>query len=195
MQDEQIRSFIAIELPSEMKRRLKEFQARFKLPRHNFVRWVSPEAIHLTLKFLGNITPGQAEDIKSMLQAITCEHKAFDLHTARVGCFPNLKKVRVFWLGLEGDLAELISLHSSIDKISGKMGFAVENRPYAAHLTLARVREECTSSERWEFSELIKDAVFEPEYTLNVRNVSLMRSKLTPGGAVYTRLGEYALLE
>ena len=195
MQDEQIRSFIAIELPAEMKSRLKEFQAHLKMPRHTFVRWVSPETIHLTLKFLGNITPGQVEQLKSMLQAITREHSPFELHTARAGCFPNLKKVRVFWLSLEGDIAKLISLYKAIDEASGKMGFASENRPYTAHLTLARIKEECTTSQRWEFSELIKDALFEPEYTIDVRSVSLMRSKLTPGGAVYTRLGEFALQE
>jgi 2'-5' RNA ligase len=193
MQEELIRSFIAIELPPEMVSRLKEFQARFKLPRHTFVKWVSPESIHLTLKFLGNVTMKQVEQLNAMLQTNSREFDQFELRTARTGCFPNEKRVRVFWLGLEGEIPKLMSLHKAIDEGSAKLGFPSENRPYTAHLTLARIKEECSPSQRWEFVELIRDASFEPESIIQVKRVSLMRSKLTPGGAVYTRLAEHHL--
>ncbi|MHB8085328.1 MAG: RNA 2',3'-cyclic phosphodiesterase [Dehalococcoidia bacterium] len=193
MIDQEIRAFVSIELPAELRKMMSDFQAGLKRPGQGFVRWVKPESVHLTLKFLGNIKPGQAESIKKELCDIVKDNKAFSIVTAHTGCFPNLKSARVFWLGLEGDLDTLLKLQGQIDEALSRVGFAKENRPFTAHLTLARIKEDCSMVDRMEFAELVKGVSFPRPFTMKVDTVSLMRSKLTPAGAVYTRLAEFTL--
>ena len=191
--DSQIRSFIAIELPDELKAGLIVFQKKMKLPGHNFVRWVSIDGIHITLKFLGNVTPKQIEDIQRSLEPIAQSRRVFTLHTAATGVFPNLQRMRVFWLGLNGDIANLIELQHAIDASLLKSGFEPEKRPFTPHLTLARLKDDCRQNERWEFGELIKETRYEPIYYIKVEKISLMRSQLLPGGAVYSKIAEFKL--
>jgi 2'-5' RNA ligase len=189
--DEQIRSFIAIELPDELKIRLKSFQASLRLPKHNFIKWVSPEGIHITLKFLGNINHKQVEEIKEVLTPIARLNKSFVINTSEIGVFPNLNRVRVLWLGLSGDISSLQKLYEDIDKALARRNFAPEKRPFTPHLTLARLKEDCFPSDRWEFGELIKGVKFEPSYMMKVEKLSFIRSQLFPAGAVYSKLAEF----
>ncbi|MCX6005565.1 MAG: RNA 2',3'-cyclic phosphodiesterase [Chloroflexi bacterium] len=189
--DEQIRSFIAIELPDELKIRLKNFQATLKLPKHNFVKWVSPDGIHITLKFLGNVSYKQIDDIKGLLIPIVGSSKSFVINTSEIGVFPNLNKVRVLWLGLSGDVSSLQKLQQDVDRSLSKRSFTPEKRPFTPHLTLARLKEDCFPNERWEFGELIKGVRFGPSHVIRVEKLFLMRSKLFPGGAVYSKLAEF----
>jgi len=189
--DEQIRSFIAIELPEELKIKLKNFQASLRLPKHNFVKWVSPDGIHITLKFLGNINNRQVDDIKNVLTPIARLSKSFALHTSEIGVFPNLNKVRVLWLGLNGDISSLQKLYQDIDKALAVKNFASEKRPFTPHLTLARLRDDCFPNDRWEFGELVKGVRFEPSCMIKVEKLSFMRSRLLPGGAAYSKLAEF----
>ncbi|MGA2159737.1 MAG: RNA 2',3'-cyclic phosphodiesterase [Dehalococcoidia bacterium] len=193
MIDQEIRAFIAIELPAELRKMMSDFQAGLKRPRQGYVKWVNPESVHLTLKFLGNIKQGQADSIKKELYDIAKDNKAFSIVTSRTGCFPNLKRVRVFWLGLDGDTDYLLKLQGQIDEALSHMGFAKENRPFTAHLTLARIKEDCSMGDKLEFSELVKDASFPRPFSMTVDTVSLMRSELTRAGAVYTRLAQFTL--
>jgi len=193
MTDEQIRAFIAIELPDELKGRLRSFQAHLKLPRHSFIKWVSPDSIHLTLKFLGNVNLKKIDSIKDEMGKITAGKKAFKLITTEPGCFPNPKRIRVFWLGLSGDVEILAEIQREIDKSLAKLGFADEGRPFSPHLTLARVKDECLPSDRWDFAELIEGAKFDPCCEIKVEKISLMRSQLTTAGAIYSRLADFKL--
>ncbi len=193
MVDSDLRVFIAIELPGELVTALRTFQAGLKLAGHNFVKWVEPGSIHLTLKFLGNVDVKQVDKVKDgIIKAVkSCE--PFNLITGGSGCFPSLKKPRVLWLGLEGDVENLLSLQKKIDDTMALQGFARETRPFTAHLTLARLREDCSLSSMLEFSQLVSTAKFEPHITMKVDAVSLIRSQLTPRGAIYSRLAEYRL--
>jgi 2'-5' RNA ligase len=193
MIDQQIRAFIAIELPAELRKRMGEFQAGLKRPQQKFVKWVNPGSVHLTLKFLGNVKEKQLDSIKKELQDIAKESRTFSIATSETGCFPNLKRARVFWLGLDGDIDQLLKLQGRIDEALSRMGFAKENRPFTAHLTLARLKEDCSMADRLEFAELVKDANFERPFSMKIEAVSLMRSQLTPAGAVYTQLAEFRL--
>ncbi|MGD0355706.1 MAG: RNA 2',3'-cyclic phosphodiesterase [Dehalococcoidia bacterium] len=193
MIDQQIRAFIAIELPAELRKRMGEFQAGLKGPQQKFVKWVNPGSVHLTLKFLGNVKEKQLDSIKKELQDIAKESRTFSIATSETGCFPNLKRARVFWLGLDGDIDQLLKLQGRIDEALSRMGFAKENRPFTAHLTLARLKEDCSMADRLEFAELVKDANFERPFSMKIEAVSLMRSQLTPAGAVYTQLAEFRL--
>jgi 2'-5' RNA ligase len=193
MSSESVRLFIAIGLPAELVKRLRDFQSGPGLTRLPYVKWVDPGSIHLTLKFLGDVAPMRLEAVKESGAAAVRPIRPLKLTTGNTGFFPGPQRARVFWLGLEGDIAELGRLQQCIDTAMSKIGFESENRPFTAHLTLARLREGCSGSQRLEFAALAGAAVFEPGPPMPVQSVSLMRSQLTPGGAMYTRLAEFPL--
>ena len=193
MNGEAVRSFIAIELPAELVKRLNDFQAGLSAVRPQHVKWVDPASIHLTLKFLGNVDAGRLEAVKESAAAAVRPFRPFELTTGCTGFFPGPQRARVFWLGLEGDSVELGRLQQSIDIAMSKLGFESENRAFNAHLTLARLREGCSGAQRLEFASLAGPAIFEAGPPMQVKSAALMRSQLTPRGAVYTRLAEFPL--
>jgi len=190
---EAIRSFIAVELPAELIKRLKDFQAGLSMARLRGVKWVEPGSTHLTLKFLGSVDAGRLEAVKGAAAVAVRSQRPFQLTTGGTGFFPGPQRARVFWLGLEGDIDELGRLQQSIDRTMADLGYESERRPFTAHLTLARLREECSSAERLELASLVRTAAFESGPPVKVRAVALMRSQLTPRGAVYTRVAEFPL--
>jgi len=193
MNGEPTRAFIAIELPAELVKRLKDFQAGLNPARLRYVKWVDAGTIHLTLKFLGNVDTGRLEAVMRSTEDAVKEHSPFQLTTGRTGFFPGPQRARVFWLGLEGDAGELGRLQQDIDRAMAGLGFESESRPFTAHLTLARLREGVSATERIEFAGLVQPAVFKPGPPIRVGAVALMRSQLTLRGAVYTRLAELPL--
>ena len=193
MADEVIRSFIAIELPGELAKQLKDFQAGLKSQGLHSAKWVDPGSMHLTLKFLGDVDVKSLAAVKDETGIAVRSSRRFHLVTGRTGFFPDLMRPRVFWMGLEGDIDALMALHKAIDEALSKLGYARENRPFTAHLTLARLREESSIIDRTEFARTAQAGVFKPSYDMEVNSVALMRSQLTPRGAIYTRLAEFTL--
>ena len=191
MHDGQLRSFVAIPLPGELKSKIAIFQSGFKTLGFGFVKWVEPESMHLTLKFLGNQNLMKLETVKRVLNTCTAGCKPFTLSTGQIGCFPNYRRIRIFWLGLDGDVDRLLDLQEEIDKALAKEGFPREGRPFTAHLTLARLRDESSPQDRLELAEKIQGASFEPCCGFNVDHIVLMKSTLTPHGPLYTRLSEF----
>jgi 2'-5' RNA ligase len=190
---EAVRSFIAIELPVDLVTRLRNFQAGLNSPKLRYVKWVDPGSMHLTLKFLGSVDAGRLESIKEAAATAVRSQHPFELTTGSIGFFPGPQRARVFWLGLEGDTEELGRLQQGIDRAMAGLGFEIESRPFTAHLTLARLRDECSGAERLEFAGMVRPAVFEPGPPIQVQAVALMRSQLTPRGALYTRLAEFPM--
>lgn len=186
---EQVRTFIAIELSDEFKTQLAEAQARLKArsPGRS-VKWVNPEGIHLTLKFLGNVPAGQIPAISGAIERAVAGHSAFDIHLAGLGCFPDLNRPRVIWVGMEGDLEALEALQRAVEKELHALGYPPEGRRFTAHLTLGRVRDDATPDERRRLGEAVRATVLESGAGLTVHQVSLMKSDLQPTGAVYTQL-------
>ena len=185
---EQIRSFVAIELSEEAKEGLARLRKELERDDHKFVKWVAPGGIHLTLKFLGNIPFKQVTAITEAMKRATQGISPFCLEISGVGVFPNPKQVRVFWVGVSGEMDKLSMLQQNIDSALAGLGFAKEERPFMPHLTLARVREGASPLERRSFGELVGSTVFEDKYHIKVEAVSLIRSQLRPGGAIYTGL-------
>ena len=192
---DEIRAFIAIELPGKLKAMLKDLENKLKTPKSRCAKWVDPVAIHLTLKFLGNVMPKVLEELKRDVEAEVRKSQPFMLATTETGCFPNTQRPRVFWLGLGGDIDRLLDLQSRIDESAGRLGFPRENRPFTAHLTLARLRDDCSVVERAGFAELVKGVRLEPGFSMRVSAVSLIRSQLRPEGAIYTRLSEFKMTD
>ena len=184
----QIRSFVAIELPEEAKKGLSRLRRELERDEHRFVKWVEPGGIHLTLKFLGNIPSKRVAEITEAIGKATQGISPFHLEISGIGAFPSAKQVRVFWVGVGGEVDKLSRLQQNVDSALAALGFAKEERPFVPHLTLARIREGASPLERRSFGELVGSAIFEDKYSIEVKAVRLMRSQLTPAGAVYTCL-------
>ncbi len=191
---EQIRAFIAIELSEELKASLARLQELIKLGSESYVKWVDPQGIHLTLKFLGNIS---VDKVSAISEAIAEEARSvapFRLELTEFGAFPNTKAPRVAWVGLGGDLESLLRLQRGIDQALIPLGFPPEAREFSPHLTLGRVRDQATPQERRRLGERVASLEVQGQPSLYVDRVSLMRSQLTSKGAIYSRLSAAELL-
>jgi len=184
---EQIRSFIAIELPSELKLELGRLEDQLKSGKQSWVKWVDPDSIHLTLKFLGNIAVDRIDEITRAVEEAAQEVPPLHLEVKGLGVFPNFKRVQVVWVGVGGEVAELGVLYQRIESNLARLGFIPELRPFTSHLTLARVRQQASLDERQRFGQLIAGTSFEAG-AINVDAISLMRSQLTREGAIYNRI-------
>jgi len=192
---EQVRSFIAIELPHELRRKLSQLQAQLKSGGLASVKWVDPYGVHLTLKFLGNVAVNRLNNITKAIEVAARGISPFRLEVLELGVFPNLKRVQVVWVGIGGDIDKLGQLQQRIESNLVPLGYVSESRPFAPHLTLARLRDTASLVERQKLGELIAGTRFESSYTFEVDCVSLMRSQLTREGAIYSRIGSVRLVK
>lgn len=188
---EEVRSFIAIELPAEVKQKMGELEASIRKQREFNVKWVDPESIHLTLKFLGNVSSGMVTQLTDTMTAAAVGTAPFRLEVTGTGVFPNPQRVRVVWVGVKGDVDVLTALQQRLDKGLAGLGFAPENREFSPHLTIGRVRDEAGPAERQALGKLIAATGFAGG-AFTVAGYSLMRSVLTRQGAVYSQLGYVA---
>jgi len=190
---EQIRSFIAIELPDELKAEIKRVQAKLKSDGEAGVKWVDPRGIHLTLKFLGDVAADRIDEITGAIRVAVQGISPFRLEVKGLGVFPNLNRVRVVWVGLSGELDKLIQLARSIETNVSPLGFPTESREFTPHLTLARVGDRVPPDERQQLGQLIASTKFEAKSAIEVKAINLMKSQLTPQGAIYSRLNSVEL--
>ena len=190
---EQVRSFIAIELPGELKLGLIQLQSRLKLGKQPWVKWVEPHSIHLTLKFLGSIPVDKIGEITRAMEEAAQGIPPFHLEVSDLGVFPNLRRVQVAWVGISGQLDKLGQLQQGIESNLARLGFTSESRPFTPHLTLARLRQQASLEERQKFGQLIAGTKFEAVYAIEVDAISLMRSQLTREGAIYSRISSVGL--
>ena len=190
---EQIRSFIAIELSEEVREGLTRLRKELERDEHKFVKWVDPGGIHLTLKFLGNIPSKRVTEITEAIKEAAQGISPFNLEISGLGAFPSIRQARVLWVGIGGEVDKLSRLQKNIDSALAALGFAKEERPFVPHLTLARIREGASPPERRSFGELVGSTTFEDKYHVEVEAIRLMRSQLTPAGAIYTCLSAVGL--
>jgi len=190
---EQVRSFIAIELPDELKEGLVQLQAQLRLGQPTSVKWVDPYSIHLSLKFLGNTAVGRISEITQAIEEAAQGMSPFHLEVKGLGVFPNLKRVQVAWVGLGGEVSKVSKLQQRIESNLVPLGFTAESRLFTPHLTLARLRDRVLPDERERFGQLIANTRFEAVHTIRVDSINLMRSQLTREGAIYSQLSSVAL--
>ena len=166
---------------------------------------MDPSGIHLTLKFLGNIQPTLTGQVfEAMTQASqrndsgsndsgSNNSAAFELSLSQLGVFPNPRRPRVLWAGIQGDLAILARLQVRVEEAAGRIGFAPEQRPFRPHLTLGRVREGVPPPARLQIGRAVSEAKLEPSPAWLVDSVHLIQSDRRPEGATYTSLSSVLL--
>ncbi len=191
---DKIRSFVAIELPSSLRQELGRIQARLRVDRPR-IKWVDPDGIHLTLKFLGNVEAARIDGITQAVAESARRVRPIRLNIQELGAFPSLKRVQVVWVGLGGELDKLSRLSQLLEAGLAGLGFPTEQRPFRPHLTLARLGNEASPEERQLFGQLITDTRLESDYSFEADALSLMRSQLTGSGAIYSRISSAMLGE
>jgi RNA 2',3'-cyclic 3'-phosphodiesterase len=184
-----IRSFLAIELPATIQTKIEKIEADLKAASAD-VRWVSPEKMHLTLKFFGNIEESRVDPIFEAIKGPVQAAKPFQLNVRGTGAFPSLKGPRVIWMGLEDREGVLIPLQKEVDVSLEKVGFEREGRLFRAHLTLGRVKSNRGKEELIRKVEKYRE---EEIGDFQVEKVILFKSDLTPSGPIYTPLRELRL--
>lgn len=190
---EQVRSFIAIELPDRVKRGLRELQAQLKAGSQAPIKWVDPANIHLTLKFLGNVAADRLDEITTAMTQAVQGTPSFSLEIKELGVFPNPRRVQIVWVGLSGEVEKLARLQQRIESELEKLGFAPENRRFTPHLTLARLRDRATPEERQKLGQLIAETEFDAVPSFTADSVKLMKSQLTREGPIYSQISSVAL--
>ena len=190
---EPVRAFIAIELPEPIKAALSQLEDALKKGKSASVKWVDPGSIHLTLKFLGNVDAGEIPELTKVLSEAVRGVAPFNLELANPGAFPGIQSPKVVWVGVAGEMEPLHTLHKNIERALVPLGFSPENRAFSPHLTLGRVREESSFTERRNLGEAIAALKVGEKPSFKVRGVNLMRSRLTREGAIYSCLASLAL--
>src|SRR5262245_7940729 len=180
-----MRVFVAIDLPNEIRDTLRGVQRELRSLTDS-VRWVAPESIHITLKFVGEVPEKRIEDIDGALRGLTW--KAFTVTVRGVGFFPGTRSPRVFWAGMEAPTMQALAEH--LDTRMERAGFDKEKRAFRPHITIARAKDSRIDS------SLVLAATDYEEHnfgSFTVDRVFLFKSTLKPSGAVYEKLKEYLL--
>jgi 2'-5' RNA ligase len=187
------RLFIAIELPQPTIDALTKLQNQLR--RAQAVRWVRPTQMHLTLQFLGDVAVANIDRLSAALNKTIPPNPAFTLSIEGLGAFPNLKRPRVVWAGVGGELKQLTQLHQATIDATQTIGIQPEDRPFNAHLTLGRANQKARSLDYQQLSEVLSryQSQVGQLATFSVEHVSLIRSQLQPDGHIYTTLAEIEL--
>ena len=184
-----LRSFLAIELPKAILQNIEGVQEDLKSS-HADVRWVSPEKIHLTLKFFGNIEESRIEPIVESIEGPIRTTPPFPLTIRGMGAFPHLKNPRVVWVGLVDGNGMLAPFQRKLEVQFEEIGFQAEDRPFHPHLTLGRMR---SSRGKEELIGRIEKHREEEFGDFQVERLLLFKSDLKPAGPIYTPLRELML--
>lgn len=184
-----MRAFIGIALPPEIRASLHGLQQDLAASGAD-VKWVEPANLHVTLKFLDEITPEQAEAVKMMLGRLAGKAAAFSLGLSCVGAFPSLAVPRVIWVGLEEGKELLARLAASIEEEARARSLRKEERPFSPHMTIGRVR---SSRGHQALTQALREAIWTPPPAWTVGALTLYQSVLSPAGPRYTALTEVPL--
>jgi 2'-5' RNA ligase len=183
-----IRAFIAIDLPPDVQAGLEQVSEQLKEQLgEKSVRWVPIPNIHLTLKFLGDVSVNNLDVLKEIISAEASHQKPMEFSVGRLGAFPKPRHPRVIWVGVEAPL-ELISLQRGIESRTAKVGYARDKREFSPHLTLGRVSRNASPGEVRKIGDVICDSKVGFLGAARVQAVHLFKSDLKPSGAVYTKL-------
>lgn len=179
-----IRTFVAVTISPALKGKIGELLTELALPQYD-VKWVRPENLHLTLKFLGNVEEERVDTIAEVIEEVARSSRPFRLHLGGLGAFPNRRRPRVIWAGMTEGGRRLDQIAARLETGLGPLGFAQEKRRFSAHLTLGRTRSAKG------LNELVRRIDQYSDFELGemqVEDISLFASDLRPAGPIYTGL-------
>jgi len=183
-----VRAFIAVDLPPDIHDCINLVENKLQEQLGDVpIRWVVPENIHLTLKFLGDVSPSNIDVLKGILQSEASNYQPIVISIGGVGAYPKMRNPRVIWVGVEAP-AELSALQRGIDTHTSKVGYTPDRRRFSPHLTLGRVSRNASHEDVRKIGDVLKDCKVGFLGVARIKAVHLFRSDLEPGGAVYTRL-------
>jgi RNA 2',3'-cyclic 3'-phosphodiesterase len=185
-----IRSFLAFELPSQIRETLSAVSAEGRAALRD-MRWVRVANIHLTVVFMGNVEAAQMGPIKKTVEGVCDDHAPFRIQVSGIGTFGTRRNPRVLWMGLTGDGERMALFRDDLQKGLAPFGIQEEGRPFKPHLTLARFQKDAKAGP--ELGALLEEYqdMSGPEVIL--KELVLFKSDLKPGGAVYTPMGAWPL--
>lgn len=191
---DRLRLFVALELPAPLLAQLTALSdsLRAEVPKDS-VRWVRPEGVHLTMKFYGEVETKRVDILRAALTEAAKVTGPLTFTLNGVGAFPNVTRPRVVWVGLAGNVAALKRLQSAVEAASVRLGFAAEDKRFNPHLTLGRVNNPLRPQEHGRLANALSQARMPPGEPFTLDALSLMRSELRRGGAIYTRLFSVSL--
>jgi RNA 2',3'-cyclic 3'-phosphodiesterase len=184
-----IRAFVALNLPPAIIDHASRLQSKLKA-RGLRLRWVRPQSLHLTLRFLGDIPAATVSEIEIALGRASRGTEPLNLTVQGMGAFPGIKRARVLWIGLGGQIEALQLLYSKIEDELAGLGLPREKRAFKAHLTLARMKGRLAPGDLLAAVQELGD--YEPRPFL-ARQLILYKSDLRPQGAIYTPMVEISL--
>ncbi|MCX6012888.1 MAG: RNA 2',3'-cyclic phosphodiesterase [Chloroflexi bacterium] len=190
-----IRAFIAIELPENIKRYLTGLQAEIGQGNERYVKWVETQNIHLTLKFLGNISEATVPALSKAITEAVKDIPAFTLITGEPGSFPDNRNPRIIWTGLGGAVDTLVRLQKSIELNTQPLGFPADSKGFSPHLTLGRLRDNATFEQRQSTGKALSSINGKEKLPFTVNSVLLVKSTLTQQGPVYNHLAAINLAD
>jgi len=189
-----MRCFIAMDIDETLKADITDVQARIKQQIElspGEVKWVQPEGMHLTLKFLGDIKDTQSVDVCGITQAVCERHAPFTIEVREVGFFGG-RSARVVWVGVGQDSQALLELQADLEAELAQAGWPPESRRFSGHLTLGRVKQSraglALARALTEFKKVDLGSI-------PVNQVSVYQSQLRPQGPLYTALAKYQLTQ
>jgi 2'-5' RNA ligase len=183
-----IRSFIAIDLPEAVLDKIFGVSAYFQTQTPpKALRWVAPENLHLTLKFLGDVPEDKLDTIKSLISTTASRYSPFNITIQASGMFPNAQKPRVVWLGVDADPV-IGDLHAALEEAMATAGISPEKRPFSPHLTIARVSRRADQDTVKDIGRTLSKFKVDSLGEFMVDRIHLYQSDLTPKGPIYTEL-------
>ncbi len=184
-----MRTFIAVGISSDAREKIAQIQAEFRKGDAD-VKWVEPENLHVTLKFLGEVSEDKLSGIIEKTRLALSEISNFRVHLSRIGSFPNLKSPRVVWVGTSEGKEGLKKLNEKIEEYLSHLGFPREKREFSAHLTIGRVR---SPREKGKLVNKIEELGSTDVGEFSVDKVLLMESQLSSKGPTYRIIEEIHL--
>ena len=189
-----IRVFIALDIPDAARSSLSGAIDGLKAAIPHGVRWVDPRGIHLTLNFLGNIDPRRADGILESMVRVGQEVSSFSLSLAGLGVFPNQRQPRILWVGVAGDMDPLTGIQLGVQEAMSEQGFTKERRSFNPHLTIGRVRDRVSASEREKIGTSVTSCSLDPTEPWIADTMHLFHTTLTPDGSIHDIIGSAPLL-
>lgn len=188
-----LRTFIAIDIPPAIQKSIQlQINDLRKIIGNSPVRWAPVHNIHLTIKFLGDVSPPDIEALTQIIRTEANSRSAFDIDINELGSFPNSKRARVLLIRIQASAA-LEALQVGIESACRRVGFKPESRGFNPHLTIGRVRRGISSSDQMKIHKTLNEVKIDSLGTARVDSIHLYQSELKPTGAVYTKLSSAPL--